>query len=109
MSAEFAGALRERLGIERLASTPGDDGNATLAWLPDGEAWAALAPAGPPDGIVGEGQTSRPRYRLTLRARAGLGLASRFRWLGRVLTVLRVEPDPRRADRITLLVEERAA
>lgn len=108
MSGEFAGLLRERVTVERLASTPGDDGNATLAWTADGEAWAALAPAGLPDPIAGEGQVSRPRYRLTLRPRPGLGLASRFRWLGRVLTVLRVEPDPRRTDRITLLVEERA-
>lgn len=107
MSGEFAGTLRERVAVERLTQIPGDDGNAVLAWADDGAAWAGLVPAPAPDSIVGEGQVSRPRYRMTLRPRAGLGLACRFRWLGRVLTVIRIEPDPRRRDRITLLVEER--
>ena len=106
---EFSGLLRERVAVERLVTTPDDSGNAVLGWVADGPAWAALIPADAGTGIAGEGRVSRPRYRLTLRPRAGLGLSSRFRWLDRVLTVVRIEPDPRRTDRVTLLVEERSA
>ena len=109
MMDEFSGSLRERVAVERLVSTPDDSGNAVLDWAEDGPAWAALTPADAGPALAGEGRVSRPRYRLTLRPRAHLGLASRFHWLGRVLTVVRIETDPRRTDRVTLLVEERSA
>jgi len=98
---EFSGSLRERVALEDWAGTP--EGG---AWEDGGAAWAALVPADPGPPVLGEGRVARPRYRLTLRTR-DVGLNSRFRWRGRVLSVLRVEPDPRARDRTTCLVEDR--
>ncbi len=99
---EFTGLLCERVHLEHWAGDP--DGG---AWVAGGDAWAALVPVEPGPGVLGEGRVSRPRYRLTLRAGPAVTLATRFVWRGRVLAVLRTEPDPRLPDRTTCLVEDR--
>ncbi len=99
---EFTGLLTERVTLEHWVGDP--DGG---AWVAGGDAWASLAPADHGPTVVGEGRVSRPRYRVTLRARGDVGLATRFGWRGRVLAVLRVEPDPRQPDRATFIVEDR--
>ncbi|MBV8971640.1 MAG: head-tail adaptor protein [Sphingomonadaceae bacterium] len=97
--AELAGALRERIAIERWDGT---------GWIAIGDAWAALAPV---DTVltadVGERQLGRPRFRLTVRTPTVVALATRCRWRGRLLVVLRAEPDPALRDRATFLVEDR--
>ncbi|WP_419813846.1 hypothetical protein [Glacieibacterium sp.] len=99
---EFSGLLTERLGVEQWAGDP-----EAGVWTSDGNVWGGLVPVdGGPD-VLGEGRVSRTRYRLTLRARTGIGLATRFLWRGRKLSVLRLEPDHRLADRTTVLVEDR--
>ncbi len=101
--AEFAGSLRESVAVERWAAAGGGG-----AWLPAGTAWAALDPV---DTVltadIGERQLGRPRFRLTVRTPTAVGLGTRCRWRGRVLVVLRAEPDPRAPDRATFLVEDR--
>ncbi len=99
--AELTGLLAERLGVETWSGDP-----EAGAWVAGVEIWGGLVPVeGGPVG-AGEGRVSRPRYRLTIRTRA-VSLATRFRWRGRVLAVLRLEPDPRLPDRTTLTVEDR--
>lgn len=102
MSGEFAGALNERVVLEQWQGDP--EGG---AWVADGDVWASLVPHDALTAVIGEGRASRPRYRLTLRNGPAVTLASRFQWRGRVLAVLRLEPDPRAADRQTLIVEDR--
>ena len=99
---EFSGTLRERVHLEHWAGTP-EDG----AWVAGGDAWGALVPVEPGPAVLGEGRVARPRYRLTLRARGDVELTTRFRWRGRLLSVVRVEPDPRARDRTNALVEDR--
>lgn len=101
MSAEFAGALCERVVLEHWQGDP--EGG---AWLAAGEHWASLVPHDAQTPVIGEGRVSRPRYRLVMRG-GDAGLAHRFRWRGRVLAVLRLEPDPRTPDRQALIVEDR--
>lgn len=100
---EFAGGLRETVGIDHWTGGGGDGG-----WTDAGIAWAALVPV---DSTliteIGERRIGRPRYRLTLRLPTMASVTSRFRWRGRVLAVLRAEPDPRARDRLTFLVEDR--
>ena len=98
---EFSGSLHERVALETWAGTP-EGGE----WQAAGDAWAALVPADHGPAVVGEGRVARPRYRMTLRARE-IALTTRFKWRARVLSVLRVEPDPRARDRTTILVEDR--
>lgn len=110
MVAEFSGALREAVGVEQWTPARDDSGDDAGAWTAAGPAWAALVPVDV--GVtalpsIGERRVGRPRFRLTLRATPGVGVTSRFRWRDRVLAVLRVEPDPRTPDRMTLLVEDR--
>nr|WP_295661284.1 head-tail adaptor protein [Polymorphobacter sp.] len=109
MIAEFTGSLRDSVAIEHWAAAPDDSGGDAGSWTFAGSAWAALVPTDvvATSSIVGERRITRSRYRLTIRAGSGAGLTSRFRWGDRILVVLRVEPDPRTRDRLTLLVEDR--
>lgn len=109
MIAEFTGSLRESVAVEHWIAAPDDSGGDAGAWAFAGDAWAALVPVDlvATSSVVGERRVTRARLRLTLRAGSAVGLTSRFRWQGRILVVLRVEPDPRTPDRLTLLVEDR--
>jgi SPP1 family predicted phage head-tail adaptor len=106
MADEFSGRLRERTELERASEARDDSGNALTQWQPQGAIWVALAPVDAPEMVVGAGIVSRPRYRVTLRARADVGLDCRFRWRGKTLRILRIEPDPRAPDQLALIVEE---
>lgn len=108
MTAEFTGSLREALAVEHWTPAPDDSGGDGGEWTAAGYVWAALVPIDSSlTPVVGERRVSRPRFRLTMRAVPDIGLTTRFRWQGRLLSVLRVEPDPRTPDRLTLLVEDR--
>jgi head-tail adaptor len=106
MADEFGGRLRERVMLERAGDARDDSGNLTAAWEPRGTLWIGLIPADTPTTITGESRVSRPRYRAMLRARGDIDLRHRLRWRGKTLRILRVEPDPRTPDQLTLLVEE---
>ena len=111
---EFVGALREIVGIDQWTPGTGGADQWTAAtggvggWTDAGVVWAALVPV---DltliADVGERRIGRPRYRLTLRLPTMAAVTSRFRWRGRILAILRAEPDPRQRDRLTFLVEDR--
>ena len=112
MTDEFTGRLREAVAIEHWHGDPDDLGGIAAAWVPLGFDWAAVVPIERGFGdavspVAGEAKVARPRFRVTLRARDDVGLATRLRWRGHLLSVIRVEPDPRTPDRITLLVESR--
>ena len=99
---EFAGTLRETVLIE--AAVPGSPG----AWGDGCSAWAALTPVQDFQLIdIGERRIGRPRFHLTLRTPTAATVTSRFRWRGRLLVVVRAEPDPQQRDRLTFLVEDR--
>ena len=102
MADEFAGGLRETVVIESaVAGSPG-------TWSDGCPAWAALAPVQDFQLIdIGERRIGRPRFHLTLRTPTPATVASRFRWRGRLLVVVRAEPDPLLRDRVTFLVEDR--
>ncbi len=90
------------VGIDQWTST------IVGGWIDAGVAWAALVPVDVTMiADVGERRIGRPRYRLTLRLPTIASVTSRFRWRGRVLAILRAEPDPRLRDRMTFLVEDR--
>ena len=105
---EFTGALRERVSIERWAGAPDDSGGEVGAWGAAVDAWAEVSPAGTGLPNVAEQPARNPRYRVRMRGSGRADLNCRLRWRGRQLAVLSASPDPA-ADRIELLVEERAA
>jgi head-tail adaptor len=103
MANELAGSLRERVGIETWVGARDDAGFDAGSWqagetvfaeiLPDP---AALRPA------EGEARRSGQRWLVTLRAPVDIGLTSRLRWAGRVLSVRAVTTDPRQPDRLVV-------
>lgn len=119
MKEEWAGTLVERVAIERFVDSRDDAGASVGQWQGAGSAWAAIvadnpggAQGGAVGGTLGEARRSRRRWRVTLRApmrEAAIGLTSRLVWRGEWLSVLAVETDPLRPDRVTLRCEARLA
>jgi head-tail adaptor len=104
---EFAGALRERVTIERRS-----DGRDALArgdgrWIYDGAAWVGVAPLVPADLIAADTLSALPRWTVVMRKREGIGLYTRLVWRGRFLAVRSVISDPREPARMVLTCEER--
>lgn len=104
---EFAGTLRESVGVEYWREARDDSGGDAGAWVAGTVVAAAIAPTDRGAAVAGEGLVSRPRHRVVLRSGVAIDLATRLRWRDRVLMVLRVEADPRAPDRVTVLVEDR--
>lgn len=106
MSGELAGALSERIELQRRGTARDALGGAAGDWASLGFAWAGLEPDGAGAAVAGQAADSQPRWRVTLRARDDLMLDDRRVWRGRRLRVRSVAQDPRLPDRILLKVEE---
>lgn len=106
MSAELAGALRERVELQRRSGERDAIGGAAGDWQTFGSAWAAIEyeRAGP--AARADAADDCPLWRVTLRARDDVAAGDRLLWGGRTLSVRSVERDPRRPDRVLLRAEE---
>lgn len=103
---EFAGLLSHRIELwerteERLAT-----GLSTESWKRVGRFRAQIEPEGVGKQVEGMSFSALCRYRITVRAHAGFGVAQRVHWQGRRLTVLQVLSDPTTPDRMALRCEE---
>jgi head-tail adaptor len=103
---EFAGALSERVVVERWDGVADDSGGEVGSWGPSIAVWAAVAPAGTGAAVEAEAPARRPRYRVRMRGARSADLSCRLLWRGRMLSVLSASPDPAR-ERVELLVEDR--
>lgn len=103
---ELSGRLRERIAILRRDEARDALGGADGGWRAMGDAWAAIEPAGTGAPVAGEAIRARPRWRVTVRAGAGLMPGDRIRWRGAVLRVRQATADPRLPDRILAEAEE---
>jgi head-tail adaptor len=103
---EFAGALRERVTIERRLGNRDALGGATGRYAYDGAAWAVISPLVPADLNVADSLSAMPRWQVTLRKREGIDLRTRLLWRGRVLGVRGCISDPRDPARMVLTCEE---
>lgn len=103
---EFAGALRERIIIERPISTRNAMGLQEPGWEEVCRCLASVAL----DSVGAESEaqalSAMPRYRVTIRRRDGIALDQRLRWDGRSLAVRQLLDDPRMKERIVLRCEE---
>ena len=106
MSGELAGALDQRVTIERRAADRDALGGASGAWSVIATRWAALAPDAAGDLISGDTLSSSPRWRATLRAPLDAAPSDRIGWGGRRLAVRARLDDPATPDRIILICEE---
>ncbi len=107
MADELAGGLDERVAIENWIEARDDAGGDAGHWQLTAGAWAAILPDGG-GRALGEARQASRRWRVTLRAPAGVSLATRLIWRGAALAVLAVEADPRAPEQVVLRCEARA-
>ena len=102
---ELAGALTERVAIERRDATRDDLGGASGEWVTLAEVWAAVVPDGVAAAAEGATRSAMPSWAVTIRARE-LAFDDRLAWQGRRLRIERIAADPRAPDRLTLTARE---
>ena len=103
---ELAGALRERVQIERRGEARDALGGATGGWIALGSAWAAVEYERPGPGTAAGAREDRPLWRVTMRARSDVAVGDRLVWAGKQLGVRSVERDPRWRELLILRAEE---
>jgi head-tail adaptor len=106
MSAEFAGALNQRVVIEQKAKGRSSSGSAVRKWDYGGAAWASITPLIPAGLVVGDTLSSALRWQVRLRKREDLSLTTRLVWNGRFLMVRSIVSDPAEPARFVLTCEE---
>ncbi len=105
-ASELAGALRERISIERRLDDRDMATGAIGRWRYDGACWGAVSPLIPADLVAADSISALPRWSVTMRKREGIGPWTRLVWRGRYLLVRSVISDPRRPERMILSTEE---
>lgn len=106
MSGEFAGALRERVTIERRLGNRDTLGGASGRYAYDGAAWVAVSPLIPANLAEADSLSARMRWQVTMRKREGIDLKTRLIWRGRFLGVRGMVSDPRNPAQMVLTCEE---
>lgn len=105
---EFAGSLRERIEILKLANAQSAIGTQAGVWDVFVRCLAAIKPDGIGAGSEAEAQalSAMPRFRVTIRRREGVRVGQRVRWGARTMLVRQLIDDPRTPDRTLLRCEE---
>jgi head-tail adaptor len=106
MSGEFAGALRERVTIERRRDVRDALARGKAQWTYDGAAWVSVTPLIPADLTLADSLHATPRWQVTMRKREGIDLATRLVWRGKFLAVRGVVSDPREPSRMVMTCDE---
>jgi head-tail adaptor len=106
MSAEFAGALNQRVVIEQRAKGRSATGGTFRQWDYVGAAWAAVSPIIPAGLVAGDTLSSALRWKVSLRKREDIAPGHRLVWNGRFLMIRAVVSDPAEPSRFILTCEE---
>ena len=101
------GDLRHRLVLEEAQRVSDGAGGFTEDWVTVAAVWAALEPHGGGEGVEAGRLAGRVSHAVTLRYRAGVTPAMRFRHGGRVLHILAVLDEGERRRWLRCLCEER--
>src|SRR3546814_14073920 len=90
----FAGALRERVTVERWHEGTDDLAGDPGAWISVEDGWASIRPAhGRPD-MDGEALSTRRRYRTVMHELQQFGMRHRLMWQELALTPLSGQHPP---------------
>lgn len=85
---DFIGGLRERVMLQSPLRTADGLGGAILSWADEGEVWARVEAAGGGRAAALDGEATRLRWRVALRAPSPAAAGWRLLWSGRTLRVL---------------------
>lgn len=103
---EFAGALSERITIERPVTERTAAGLQEAGWETVASCFAAIAPEGAGPEAEAMALSAMPRFRVTIRTRDGIAIDQRVQWGGRRMTIRQLLYDPQAKDRLTMRCEE---
>ena len=106
MSKEFAGSLRERILIERPATSRTAMGLQEAGWEQVCRALAAVEPDGAGAEAEAQALSAMPRFRVTMRPRDGIAVGQRITWGATHMLVRQLLSNPRERDRIVLRCEQ---
>lgn len=86
------GDMRERVGVERLVSTPNGAGGFIRTWSPlgggpDGKRWADVSPTAGRETLLNEAMQGIQAYRVTMRWDADITAADRLNWNGKLMNI----------------------
>lgn len=101
------GALRHRLVLEQAQRVSDGAGGFTETWIAAATVWAAIRPSQGGEGVDSGRLAGRVSHTISLRYRAGVTPAMRFRQGARVFHILAVIDDKERKRRLRCLCEER--
>lgn len=101
------GDLRHRLVLEEAQRVSDGAGGFTEDWVTVATVWAAIEPGGGGEGVDSGRLAGRMTHGVTLRYRAGVTPAMRFRHGTRVLHILAVIDEGARRQWLRCLCEER--
>lgn len=103
---EFAGALSERITIERPVTNRTSTGLREAGWQVVASCFAAIAPEGAGPEAEAMAMSAMPRFRVTIRMRDGIAIDQRVRWGERRMMIRQLLYDPATKDRLTFRCEE---
>lgn len=103
---EFAGALSERVIIERPITTRTAAGLREAGWETVASCFAGIAPEGAGPEAEAMTLSAMPRFRVTIRYREGIAIDQRVSWGARRMMVRQLLYDPKAKDRLILRCEE---
>ena len=103
---EFAGALKERIRIERPVALRTELGMQSAGWETVALCLAAIVAEGAGPETEAMALSAMGRFRVTIRRRDGIAVGQQIRWGERVLSIRQRIDDPKLPDRILLRCEE---
>lgn len=107
MSGEFAGALSERILIERPSAERDPTGLQQAVWEKVCECRASVRLESVGPQAQGQVLSAMPRYRVTIRRRDdAIALDQRISWRDRKMLVRELRDDPAMKDRINMRCDE---
>jgi head-tail adaptor len=106
MSAEFSGALRERVTLEQRLDNRDGLAGAKWKYAYDGAAWSSVIPLIPAGLVAGDSLSALPRWQVIMRKREGVDQRTRLSWRRKYLMVRLVVSDPRDPSRMVLTCDE---
>ncbi len=106
MSGEFAGTLRERVGIEKRLGDRDQLAGATGSYLYKGVAAASVMPLIDAGLVEAQSLSAMPRWNVTMRKRDDMSQKIRLTWRGKYLAVKSLHSDPREPAQMVLTCEE---
>ena len=104
-SAEFSGAMRERITLEAQAPGSDTDGGLSEVWQSIGLVWAQVSPSGAGPESVGGTLSALPRYHVILRRFDDVAVGNRAIWRGATYQILNISRDPATPDRMSFEME----